>query len=233
MPDKETDVQLRRKRKRKKKSFAALYLFAIVFLIALYVLTNIIKSYSPDIDVSIGANEDITLSDSDMDTEVKSVDERLKWIQMEDDMPTVSVKESELNSDVISDFDDINNDAADIKQEKSTVKNVIKTPPKPSMEEVVNNNKDFRNTSTSVKQVIPKPTHSITKVYLGSYGSIEEAMKVQSKVSAEDPSLMPFVKAVKDSYIVQLGSFSDSNKASVLIENLKAKGYSPKTIYEN
>ncbi len=232
MPDKETELPIRKKRRKKRRSFASLYLFAIVFLIALYVLTNVIKSYSPDIDVSIGANQDITLSDSDMDVEVKSVDERLKWIQMEDDMPTVSVKESELNKDVVNDFDDINVDVVTPKQENNIEKNVIKNPPKPSMEEVVNN-KDFRNTSTSVKQVIPKPTHSITKVYLGNYSSIEEAMKIQSKVSAEDPSLMPFVKAVNNTYIVQLGSFSDSAKADNLIENLKSKGYSPKTIYEN
>ena len=48
-----------------------------------------------------------------------------------------------------------------------------------------------------------------------------------------EPSLAPFVKAVNGSYIVQLGSFSEKDRANALVSKLRAKGYNPKVNYEN
>ena len=95
-----TDVNVQEKKKSVKKqkrryNVLYFYLFAIVFILALSGFSYIVKSYSPDIDVTIGNNDSLTLSDSDMDVEIKSVDERLKWIQMEDEMPTVALRDSE------------------------------------------------------------------------------------------------------------------------------------------
>ncbi len=229
MENQENNPQIKRKKRKRKKSFGLFYLFAFVFVGALFFITNLIKSYSPDIDVSIGSNENLTLSDSDMDTDVKPVDERLKWIQMEDDMPTVSVKEDEISKDSIKDFDDIGSAEVNVPADK----NVIQNPPKPKFDEIKSNKPQITDSVQPPKQVIPLPKPAWTKVYLGNYSSIDEAMSVQNKISNDNPNLMPFVKSVKGTYIVQLGSFSDSDKAAELINNLKNQGYSPKTIVEN
>ena len=71
------------KRKRRKNSFMGyIYLFIFVFVLALAGLSYIVKSYSPEVDVTLGNIETEPLTQADMGMEVKSVDERLKWIQM-------------------------------------------------------------------------------------------------------------------------------------------------------
>ena len=88
-----TEIKHTKKKKKKKKKkanyFSYLYLFSFVFICALLCLSYAIKSYSPEVDVAIGNNDNYTLNYSDVDMEVKSIDERLKWIQMEDELPTV------------------------------------------------------------------------------------------------------------------------------------------------
>ncbi len=230
-----------RKLKKKTNFFSYLYLFAFVFLCALWGVSHIIKSYSPEIDVTIGNNEAFTLNDSDVDVEIRTIDERLKWIQMEDDLPSVSVRTSEKfdkEKKTNKEFKDIKENK-EIKESKET-KDKPKKPkeeldiklPMPSISEIKTiHHEDFK--SIPAKEVIPIPKPTITKVYLGNYATLEEAMNVQNKISIIEPSLSPFVKSVKGHYIVQLGSFSDSSRAGALADKLTAKGYYPKINYEN
>ncbi len=228
-------------KKRKSDFFSYLYLFAFVFLGALWGLSYIIKSYSPEIDVTIGNNEAFTLNDSDIDMEIRTIDERLKWIQMEDDLPSVSVrtadkaekekekrqiKQDKNDKEIIIKENDIKDTRKKIKEELD-----IKLP-MPDIAEIKSITKnEFKK--IPAKEVIPIPKPVITKVYLGNYVSLEEAVAVQNKISAIEPELSPFVKSVKGHYIVQLGSFSDSSRAGALAEKLTAKGYYPKINYEN
>ena len=52
MPDNE--APLKRKKRKKKNNFGYLLLFLIVFVSALFCLSYIVKSYTPDVDVTIG-----------------------------------------------------------------------------------------------------------------------------------------------------------------------------------
>ena len=221
-PNLENKNQIKRNKRKNKKSFGYLYLFAFVFFVVLIGLSYILKSYSPDIDVAIGNNEALTLSESEMGVEIKSIDERLKWIQMEDEMPSVAKRDNEEKQE----------EKTDVTEDRSVEK--AEKPPIPSIEDIKNQRPDFRNISPATP-VIPLPERpvTITKVYLGSYSSLEEAMIIQNKISNEEPELEPFIKAIRDTYIVQLGSFADKEKATALIIKLKEKGYNPKIISEN
>lgn len=226
MANPSNNIPIRKKRKKHKKNFGYLYLFAFVFLAALAGLSYLVKAYSPDIDVTIGNNEALTLSDSDMEVEIKSVDERLKWIQLEDEMPTVAIREPENKPKKETKEED------KVKNKQKEEQQKEKKPPMPSFSDIPVQKTDFRTAQNRVN-VVPLPVPSVTKVYLGSYTSIEEAMAIQSRISSEEPSLNPFIKAVRDSYIVQLGSFSDPEKASALVSKLRQNGYSPKISREN
>lgn len=224
LSDKDFNETIKRKSQKKKipnmknkKSnfFSYLYLFAFVFLGALWGLSYIIKSYTPEIDVSIGNNESFTLNDSEVDMEVRTIDERLKWIQMEDDLPSVSVRSSEKK---------YNN-------EEKRKKELAAKVPMPNIKELKTKQNEFR--SIPAKEVIPLPKPVITKVYLGNYATLEDAAAVQNQIMAIEPEITPFVKSVKGHYIVQLGSFSDGARAGALAEKLTAKGYYPKINYEN
>lgn len=221
MQNSENNNPLNRKKKNK-KNFGYIYLFIFVFIIALVSLSYIIKSYSPDVDVAIGNNEALTLSESEMNMEIKPIDERLKWIQMEDEMPSVAKRDNENKQE----------EKTEITEDKPVER--AESPPIPSIEDIKNQRPDFRNISPATP-VIPLPERQAitTKVYLGSYSSLEEAIAIQNKVSNEEPELEPFIKAIRDTYIVQLGSFSDKEKANALVIKLKEKGYTPKIIVDN
>ena len=252
MQTEDKPIQIRRKRKRKNKGFLGyFYLFIFVFVVALFSLSFFVKSYSPDVDVSIGNSETLTLSESEMDVEVKSVDERLKWIQMEDEMPSVAIREAKESTE--KDIMDKKNKKDSVIVPDEVVKRVIELPkneepifkkeeviPKPQMSDLITQAvsqqsapvpqvSDFR---TSVP-VIPAPIPSLTKVYLGSFSTVDEAMAMQQKIAADIPESMPFIKSQNGSYIVQLGSFSNKAVADAFILKVKEKGYNPKIINQN
>lgn len=249
MAENKNNIPIGKKRKRKRKNYSFFYLFTIVFLVALAGLSYLVKSYSPDIDVEIGNNESLMLSDSEMEVEMKSVDERLKWIQMEDELPSVAVRNSETKLLIEEDKKPLipktekKIEKGEKKEEK--VENVVveTKPPVPTIDDIKKQIPDFRTVPVAapvkVPQIVPLPQKtvieqpkSITKVYLGNYATLEEAMNVQNKVSSTSPSLAPFIKAVNDHYIVQLGSFSESDRANSFVAELRQLGYYPKVIVE-
>ena len=221
----DNEVKFRNK-KRKKNSLGYLYLFAFVFAAALFFMSYLVKSYSPDVDVEIGNKENLTLSEEDMDVEIKNIDERLKWIQEEDEMPSVALRGEKKRKDI--DNEDKIIDYTNEEFEKKEP--VIPLPEKPKNSQADLKTAAASNTLNS-NQVpapkIPAPVPNITKVYLGSYETLEDAMHIQEKISIEIPDAMPFVKAVNNKYIVQLGSFSKREKADAFIIKLRSMGYNP------
>ncbi len=218
-----------KRKKRKKGIMGYIYLFAIVFIITLSALSYLVKSYSPDVDVEIGNKEALTLGDEYIDTEIRPIDERLKWIQQEDEMPSITmrepkIKEHQENNDITEDTEI---------QNTSKPKTVIPLPEKPSTLGKHNENTESEVKQSKKKQVIPAPIPTLTKVYIGGYSSLEDAMAMQQKVASDTPEAMPFVKSVNNKYIVQLGSFTKKETADSLIQKLREKGYNPKILNEN
>ena len=227
--------QNKAKKAKKKKKFGWLYLFVFVFILALVSVSYLVKYYSPDVDVAIGNSEDLTLNSADIEYEIRPIDERLKWIQMEDEMPSVSIKKEKAKSyDYL--FGEQNSKGEISKDKKEVESKKVKQPPKVKMEDVKQKSAKseplaLNDSILSHKKAAPtaaEPTVTITKVYLGSYASLDEAIEAQHKVSASGLAVSPFVKAVKDKYIVQVGSFYDSQKADDLVSSMKAKGFSAK-----
>lgn len=237
------------KRKKRKHNYLYFYLFAFVFLVALAGFSYLVKSYSPEIDVTIGNNDTLTLSESDMDVEIKSVDERLKWIQMEDEMPTVAIRnsnapENPLNIDFLPTMEEENIES-ELRKNEEKKKTVVSAPPTPTIKDIQAAIPDFRNqtvvannNNSAVKgpiplpakpqSVVPLPASTITKVYLGEFHSLEDAMSTQLSISEKDNTIVPFIKATNGTYIVQLGSFYEKEKAEALATKVQSMGYVPR-----
>lgn len=227
-----------KKKRRNKKIVKNATIFLSIFVVCVIVLLSLIKSFSPDVDVSIGNSQSLTLND-DMNLEIKSVDERLKWIQMEDEMPSVAIRNNDEED--FSRFEPDISTTMETEDDYSYSSKTIKQAPKPSIKEINKNtieNKnsisDFRaQTTQPVKTVVPLPTASVTKVYLGNYSSLDEAMLIQQKISNQVSDAAPFIRAVDNYYIVQLGSFSTKERAENFIIKIKSLGYNPKVKYSN
>lgn len=206
-------------------------LFIVTFLISLIVITYFIKSMSPDVDVEIGGEEVQQTSESSESGIKKAIDDRLRWIQMEDNMPGVS-KRDEYSDENLT--EEPANDAPKnkTKEEKSKQQNDRE------LEAIEYVNPQMHKTTTSTP---PTPAPNIatsvepvkmSKVYVGSYATIEQAIQAQNNLMNSSASVSPFVKEVNGMYVLQAGSYANAGKAESVSRELNSLGFSARVVKE-
>ena len=219
-----------------RKAKQTIALFIITFLITLIGVTYLIKSFSPNVDVEIGGEELTTVESEDSDEPQsdfkKAIDERLKWIKLEDNMPGVSKRGDEEKSE------EVEYEAAKTTtmQENSTVPKKEEqvgpeiTLPKANETEYVNP----QNIRTAPP--IPKPAavepYKMTKVYVGNYATIEQAIQAQNHLMNTPIGISPFVKEVNGAYVLQAGSFASAAKAESVANQIRQAGFSARVVSE-
>ena len=205
-----------------KRDKQAWMLFVVTFLVSLIVITYFIKSMSPDVDVEISGSH-TKQSEENSESDVKqAIDNRLRWIQMEDNMPGVSKRE-----DGSEDFNDVETLPKTNKKTQSlepieyvnpqTTK--LNTPPTPEP-----------NVSTTKSQA--SEPFKMSKVYVGSYATIEQAIQAQNQLMNATSSVSPFVKEINGVYVLQAGSCANASKAEALAKEINNLGFSTKVIKE-
>lgn len=243
MPTKESETQQVNTKKRKSKksnnTVAYLILFVGIFLITLSGVSYLVNLYSPEVDVTIGNDEQLTFNATEVRTEEKKIDERLKWIQQEDELQTSPQKEStkrKKNESKDKESSENNeNNKKNINVEKDNKNNGEST----NLNTLQQNTKniehlqsDFRRAASN-SGVVPYPTPLINKVIIGNFSTIEDAMSAQQKISQVETGIIPFVKAENNYYVVQIGSFSNKEKADLLVDKMRLKGFNAKVISTN
>lgn len=225
------------KTNKKKKKFVLLIVFCLTFGCTIFAISEILKNYSPAVDVNIG-QENVVEDESEFYQEA-NIDDRLKWIQFEDnveDSPVVAeVQENDDNQ--------AKNQEKSITKNNSKEKQVNKLPKEEPVFSTQNIYKNDAKTNYNVPQIEddeppvplmmevkqqPKPTPvntRTTKVYVGYYSSMTEATKVKNMISAEFPSYSPTIRNINAQYIVQIATFNDRTKAVTLQMDLADKGY--------
>ncbi len=213
---------------KKVKQTAAL--FIVTFLVSLIVITYFIKSFSPNVDVEIGGESDEQQTvEENTDSDVKkAIDDRLRWIQLEDNMPGAAKREDgQQNSDVTYQTDRVKTPeeiAEDV--EKSTNKAHELKP----IEYVgPQHNSNVTPPTPTVQQAEPP---KMSKVYVGSYPTIEQAIQAQNKLMSTSTSVSPFVKEVNGSYVLQAGSYASPNKAEAVSREINSLGFHARVVKE-
>lgn len=245
---------IKTKKKKSYRNAKLILLFSITFVLALFLISTFIKNYSPTIDVNIGGEEISQIEDDVEDDIGKGIDDRLKWIQFEDNM---------TESPVVNEIQNLNDDEEKFVKtvEKTTsnakkiskIKQDIKTTPNNNSKN--NQNKDIpqkviekkelatvpvkyhlqtqENTIEQTKKTQPTATPTkMTKVYVGYYTTQEEANEVKNELMSAVSGYQPYVKKINNNYIVQIGSFSDRIKAVNLKLDLSDKGYPARLLTE-
>lgn len=212
---------------RTKKDRQAWVLFIVTFFVSLIVITYFIKSMSPDVDVEIGG-EHIQKNEESSESDVKqAIDDRLRWIQMEDNLPGVSKRDDFVDDE--SSQDDSKKDKKDLKKQElapieyvnpQAVKPKVATPPVPVTPEPL---------STQTPKSEP---FKMSKVYVGSYSTIEQAIQAQNNLMNVTSSVSPFVKEVNGSYVLQAGSYANASKADSVAKEISALGFSARVVKE-
>ena len=231
-------------KKKKNNNYALVILFAVTFIATLFLVGAMFKNFSPPVDVSIGG-EELVAEDSFEDESIPEgeVDNRLKWIQFEDN----KIDENHSNSDSNSQTEE-NSKEFDDKEIKKAEKRIEKleeirpkfqpakttysyneppvpiayktTPPVPSISDIKNNTTQY------------VPIQKMTKVYVGYYPTRESANEVKEKITVAIPGYQPYVKQSGSQYRVQIASFTDRTKAVNFKLELSDKGFPARLLTE-
>lgn len=213
-------------------------LFVVTFLVSLIVITYFIKSMSPDVDVEIGGGEENTMQQDDTDSEVKQpIDDRLRWIQMEDNMPGVSKRDDGQSEEIeykTTDNQDKNQEEEKVREAKTQTSDETTEPGALAPIEYV-----APQQTTSPAPPVPVQSSrsqtdefKMSKVFVGSYPTIEQAIQAQNRLMNTNISVSPFVKEVNGSYVLQAGSYANAHKAEAVAKEISAAGFQARVVKE-
>lgn len=224
-----------------KKTKQTFGLFIVTFFVSLIIITYFIKSMSPDVDVEIGGQEDY-IEQTDSDSDVKqAIDERLRWIQMEDNMPNSMRREDGSIEEIQYEHEEI---------VKKSVQEKDKNQDKEKLKKQQNPEKTIKEqTLEAIEYVAPQPQKAVpptpkaisqqqtepfrmSKVYVGSYPTIEQAIQAQNKLMNTNISVSPFVKEVNGHYVLQAGSYANASKAEAVAQEISSAGFAARVVKE-
>lgn len=199
-------------------------IFVSAFFILLLLFLGIAKQISPEVDVSIG-DEDNAVTNSDSDYDKTSVDERLKLLQDEDK----AVKQedntfaTELDEKVV------------LPDHKSDDKNSANTPAK-SEEPVTLPDKEASPkpaaTASPAPKAVPVQQAVSAKVVVGYYATKEQAEVAKGIIAESGMNISPFVRNIGGAYTIQVGSYATREKAQSVANDLLRNNYPARIIME-
>lgn len=203
-----------------------LLLFLTTFVFGIIIISVFLKGLVPNMDLDIGENPVASMDQrgDEEDFNVRSqIDQRLKMIQNDDEMPGVS--EKNIDEDGYEKPEDI------VKRlrEKAEYK------PENNEEEItLQKNETDSHTIEPIKVQMQDttPQNSISKIYIGQYSSIEKAVEMQDAVTNAELGINPVIKSVNGYYTIQAGAFSNYEAAKNLSNQLINAGFAAKIVKE-
>ncbi|MFA7658535.1 MAG: SPOR domain-containing protein [Candidatus Gastranaerophilaceae bacterium] len=216
-----------KKKKKKDTSKNGLLLGITTFFVTLLLFTVVAKSFSPNVDVTIGDDSQTDAKDTGLGVK-KFIDERLKVIQMEDNSAGVSVKNenkktSGYNDESFNKFTQELDEKISLPTSKgksqTTNEGTMSTPAAPPR-------------PTSRELSTPFVTPKMSKVYVGRYATVEQAKVAQGILLDSGLDITPFVKDMGGFYTLQVGSYSNRAKAEGLASELQRNNFPARVIQE-
>ena len=210
------------KRKLEANPNEGIILFVSAFFVLLLIFLGVAKQLSPDVDVSIGDNSEVSAED----VAKGSVDERLRLIQMEDNSYT---EEDETFSPELEEKVRIPEQSRKVVGEDEEEAIVLEhhKPTETTTEAV-----------TPVKETAPTPQAQpaqpavTAKVIVGYYATAEQAEVAKGIILESGLNIQPFVKNIGAAYTLQVGSFSSREKAQSVANDLLKNNFPARVIIE-
>lgn len=200
------------KKKTKKNNNFFIKLFLVTLFSMLIAFTFIFKSFTPDVDVSIGDYK----PEPEISDEIKSsVDNRLSIIQDEDQGKT---------------FTELMTKAED--EQLQTEKKSLTNDGTREMFAVPQNSESL--VSDSATTVAPNNSEIVYKVYIGSYTSAEQAKVAKEIILESGNELNPIVKCIgSNNYTLQVGIFKNKTSAESLLYTIQQNHLPGRIIEDN
>lgn len=202
-----------------KKPNEGIIIFVSAFFILLLLFLGIAKQLSPEIDVSIGEDENQTATEDV--TDKTSVDDRLKLLQQEDEGQKTqdNTFATELDEKVVLP-DHKKAEAAD-----NTTQEDMTLPAKTI------NSKPVTTTNPTPKPVTTQATNA-AKVVVGYYSTREQAEVAKGIIAESGLNISPYVRNIGGAYTIQVGSYATREKAQSIANELLRNNYPARIIME-
>lgn len=202
-----------------KKPNEGIIIFVSAFFILLLLFLGIAKQLSPEIDVSIGEDENQTATEDVADK--TSVDDRLKLLQQEDEGQKTqdNTFATELDEKVV---------LPDHKKAEATDNTTQETVTLPDK---TINSKPVATTNPAPKQVTTQATNA-AKVVVGYYSTREQAEVAKGIIAESGMNISPYVKSIGGAYTIQIGSYTTREKAQSVANELLRNNYPARIIME-
>jgi len=192
------------------------YLFVITFVVVVFLVSLFLKCVSPNTDLDIGENSSqIEQSDNDVNSHI---DQRLRMIQNDDDMPGVSGKNGLETPEELANRLKNDNEVSQKEQEKADKKAL----------DAANEHKIEPVQLETQDPATQTPTYS--KIYIGQYTSMQDAVAMQSMVMNSGLVDAPQIKSVNGYYTIQAGVFQNYESAKALANKLNNAGFAAKIV---
>lgn len=202
-----------------KKPNEGIIIFVSAFFILLLLFLGIAKQLSPEIDVSIGEDENQTATEDVADK--TSVDDRLKLLQQEDEGQKTkdNTFATELDEKVVLP------DHKKAETTDNTTQEAMTLPAKTI------NSKPVATTNPTPKPVTTQATNT-AKVVVGYYSTREQAEVAKGIIAESGLNISPYVRNIGGAYTIQVGSYATREKAQSIANELLRNNYPARIIME-
>ena len=235
-------------RKKKSQQNKLLFIFLSTFFVTLITLIYLATVFTPKIDIEVNDTtpfeQETVKEDESMTAEVeyKSIDSRLRDIQMDDKYSVTNTVEN--TSDLVANLRKMkeetiakqlkNSESVQVEEDPIALpkNDIIKLEvPKLASPEFVSKQSSISLPSQQAKKVVSS-VPKMTKVYVGKYAEFDQAAIVQEALVKSSLVTAPFIKNLNGYYVIQVGSFSNMEAAQNVAELLISNGYSAKMVLE-
>ena len=202
-----------------KKPNEGIIIFVSAFFILLLLFLGIAKQLSPEIDVSIGEDENQTATEDLADK--SSVDDRLKLLQQEDEGKKTQDETfaPELDEKVV---------LPDHKKAEATN---VATQEAVTLPDKTVNPKPVVTTTSTPKPVTTQSTNA-AKVVVGYYSTRDQAEVAKGIIAESGLNISPYVRNIGGAYTIQVGSYATREKAQSVANELLRNNYPARIIME-
>ena len=199
-----------------------LIIFCGTLVVGVILISTLLKSASPSVDLEIGDNPVASMNqrgDEDYEDNIRmQIDERLKMIQNEEEMPGVSAKGYETDEEIIKRLRAGENSDSSVGKKNSD---------KQSPNDL---NLDIQPVSIPIANA-PKVNY-LSKIYIGQFSDVQKAVEMQSNILDSGLNINTVIKEVNGYYTIQAGVFSSYEAAKNIAEQINNAGFSAKVVRE-
>lgn len=228
----------------------AFKLFFWAFCVLLLIFLGIAKTMSPDVDITLGdeSNNEMSIESEDYYTPRGEIDDRLRDIQMEDELSpagseSLEVEDGEKVSipEHTNRFEGTENKLPEELLGQKAVKDVVGPVQSPveglnrqdtSAHQVQQNHPSQTSAPAPAAAPTPAVPTVTARVIVGNYPTTEQAEVAKGILQEAGLGVTPFVRKMGSGYTLQVASYSSKEKAMSVAESLLNQNFPAKVVVE-